>query len=153
MYCVCIRYVFACIGSDWLVLVWIRQIVSIYLVEIDYLTDRTLSMDSNSIFSHHSNSVFYFPQITQPIRDDLTARPWPTCWCRRVCSLILKHRFGRKCLPGSTEASCLPSKTEWFQCHQQEAAAGVYGMYWRVLHVLVCIGLLPIWEIWEFLNP
>jgi hypothetical protein len=40
------------------------------------LTDMHMSMDPNSICSHHSNSVFYSPHIsdiTQPIRDDLMA--------------------------------------------------------------------------------
>ena len=38
-----------------------------------------------------ATACVYFPHITQTIRDDLMARPWPMCWCRRVCSHILAH--------------------------------------------------------------
>jgi hypothetical protein len=64
-----------------------------------------------------------FSTHTQPIRDDLMARPWPTCWCRRVCSRIMAHWLGHMCLPGSTPAACLPLKTEWYQCLQRVPAA------------------------------
>ena len=96
-------------------------------------TDMHKSMESNSICSHHSKRVFYFPRITRPIQDDLMARPWPTCWCRRVCSLILAHWLGHMCLPGSTRAACLPLKTEWFQCRRRVPAAGGPEYSWQAL--------------------
>jgi hypothetical protein len=66
---VCIVYVLVCIDFDHMD----------YFVESNILTDMHMSMDSNSLCSHHSNSTFYFPHITRLIRDDLMARPWPTC--------------------------------------------------------------------------
>ena len=45
-----------------------------YFLESPSPRDMHKTMDSNSICSHHSNRVFYFPHITQPIGDDLMAR-------------------------------------------------------------------------------
>ena len=120
---VCIMSVLVCIDFDDMV----------YFSESNILTDVHMSMDSNSIRSHHSNRVFYFPRITQPIRDDLMARPWPTCWCRSVCCRILVHWLGHMCLPGSTRAACLPLKTEWFQCCRRVTAAGGPEYSWQAL--------------------
>ena len=61
-------YVFVCIDFNY---------IDSFLESV-ILTDMHMSMDSNSICCHHSNSVFYFPHITQPIQDDRMARPWPT---------------------------------------------------------------------------
>ena len=118
-------YVFVCIDFNY----------------IDSFLDMQMSMDSNSICCYHSNSVFYFPHITQPIQDDRMARPWPTYWCRRACSQILAHWLGHMCLPGSTPAACLPLKTEWFQCHLQVPAAVRPKYSWQKLSTPEAQGL------------
>ena len=59
------------------------------------------------------------------------ARPWSTCWCRRVCNQILVHWLGHMCLPGSTPAACLPLKMEWYQWRVPAAGGPEYS--WQAL--------------------
>ena len=124
---VCITYVFVCIDINY------RNC----FLESIILTDMHMSMNSNNLCSHHSNSAFYFLHITQPIRDDLMARPWPTCWCRRVFSRILARWLGHMCPVGSTPAACLPLKTECFQCHLRVPTAGGREYSWQAVTAAV----------------
>lgn len=85
-------------------IVWIL----FWIVAMDSIIILTLSA-----VMHHSNSVFYFPHIKELTEDNLMARPWPACWCKRICSQSLAHWLGHLCLQGRMRpAVCLPLKMD-----------------------------------------
>ena len=74
--CVCILYIY--VGIDCYNMHW-------------FLESIILTVMPNTICNHHCNSVFCFPHITQPILNDLMARPLPS---KSSLALLQAHHTG-----------------------------------------------------------